>query len=75
MYVEFLLSGLNVKEIRQDFINKCRQRMPLAILGKCSIIETLEGFILPNVYQGVYYTVDISNEQEVILVDNQVHNK
>jgi hypothetical protein len=49
--------------------------MPLAILGKCSIIETLEGFILPNVYQGVYYTVDISNEQEVILVDNQVHNK
>lgn len=54
MYTEFLLSGLNVMDVKQDFINKCRQRMPLAILGKCPIIETLEGFTLPREYQGVY---------------------
>ena len=54
MYTEFLLSGLNVKDVGQAFIDKCRQRMPLAILGKCSIKETLAGFILPSAYTGVY---------------------
>jgi hypothetical protein len=62
MYIEFLLSGLNVKDVGQAFIDKCRQRMPLAILGQCSIKETLAGFILPSAYTGVY---NISNQQEV----------
>ena len=74
MYIEFLLSGLNVKDVGQAFIDKCRQRMPLAILGKCSIKETLAGFILPPEYTGVY-AVDISNQQEVRPVENQVHRK
>ena len=77
MYFEFLLSGHSVKVVNQDFIVKCRQRMPLAILGKCQIIDTtLEGFTYPSKYQGIY-TVDISNQnqQEVIVVENQVQNK
>jgi len=42
-------------DVKQAFINKCRQRMPLAILGKCSIKETtLAEFNLPPEYQGEY---------------------
>jgi hypothetical protein len=54
MYIEFLLSGLNVKNVSQAFIDKCRQRMPLAIIGRCLIKETLAGFILPSEYKGKY---------------------
>ena len=73
MYIDFLLLGLNVKDVYQDFIDKCRQRMPLAVLGNCSIKKTLEGFILPSEYNGVYkdYT---SNQQEVGTLENQVQN-
>ena len=73
MYIEFLLLGLNVKYVYQDFIDKCRQRMPLAVLGKCSIKKTLEGFIPPSEYNGVYkdYT---SNQQVVGTLENQVQN-
>lgn len=75
MYTEFLLSGLNVMDVEQNFINKCRQRMPLAILGKYTIIETLEGFTLPREYQGVYTDGGRSNQQMVNrLVQNQVQN-
>ena len=73
MYIEFLLLGLNVKDVHQDFIDKCRQRMPLAVLGNCSIKQTLEGFILPSEYNGVYKDY-ISNQQEVGTLENQGQN-
>ena len=73
MYIEFLLLGLNVKDVHQDFIDKCRQRIPLAVLGNCSIKKTLVGFILPSEYNGVYKDY-ISNQQEVGTLENQVQN-
>jgi hypothetical protein len=47
--------------------------MPLAVLGNCSIKKTLEGFILPSEYNGVYKDY-ISNQQEVGTLENQGQN-
>jgi hypothetical protein len=50
MYADFLSSG-DEMTFDQDFIDKCRKRMILAILSHCSIKDTLEqNFILPSAY-------------------------
>jgi len=75
MYADLLSSGDKLTEMTfgQGFIDKCRQRMPLALLSHCSIKDTLlQNYILPRAYAPPIENNDHLDDNKDEVIEQQV---